>query len=522
MKDSTLHQARTLAALTDISRHISSSLDYRQIAYDCLIALSENLDLERCTLLMPAADRKSLCIHVGIDWTEEEAESIGLDIPGSIPGQVLVSGMPVAVQDVKDIPSLFVPDIKNEDSGVTGFIAVPVQINRESIGILMAYRVSNRTMLDEDVNVMKIVASILSQTLKLADYVESAKQKLKEENAELHAELGRHFNIENIISSSSAMDTALGMVRKVAYTDATVLLRGESGTGKTLIAKGLHYTSQRRQSPLIVVSCASIPENLIESELFGHEKGAFTGAVNKRIGKFEAAEGGTIILDEIGELSMDTQAKVLRIIQEGVFERLGSNITKASNVRLICATNADLEKKIAEKKFREDLYYRLMVVPIYIPALRDRREDILPLTFHFLSEYNRKYGKQITLSCEALDFLEEYSWPGNVRELEHTIERTIILAGDNQAPVMELPILKPLSNIYTGNGEKAVRPAASNAIIKERALYERVPLREGQVRAVLEESSGIQTLAARKLGVSLRQFRYAIKKYGIDAKSFKY
>jgi Nif-specific regulatory protein len=523
MKDSTLHQSKTLAALMDISKHISSSLDYKRIAYNCLISLSENLELEKCALLMPATEGTELSIHVGIGWNSDEKQSIRFSIDNSTPGRVFTSGMPVAIHDINDLPDMHLPEIHREEPGITGFIAVPVLVNQLSIGVLIAYRISNLTMLDEDVNVMKIVASILSQTLKLADLVEEKNKELKIENEQLHAELSQNFDIENFVSRSSAMDNALSMVRKAAATDATVLLRGESGTGKTMIARGIHYASPRRKSPLIIINCASIPETLIESELFGHEKGAFTGAINKRIGKFEAAKGGTVFLDEIGELSLETQVKLLRVIQDNVFERIGSNITRTVDARLICATNADLENKIQEKTFRADLYYRLMVVPVQVPALRSRREDLLPLIYHFLKIHNKKYSKNVVISREGLECLENYSWPGNVRELEHTIERTIILEENNGAPVSNISFLKPIEGSQAMEDilvteERIVGPTARS----ERAPYERVPLHEMQVRNVLAESAGIQTLAAKKLGVSLRQLRYAVKKFGLDIKEFKF
>ncbi|MFC1583942.1 sigma-54 interaction domain-containing protein [Fibrobacterota bacterium] len=507
----------------DISKHVSSSLDYKEITYRCLVSLTENLDLEKCSLLMPEKGKNYLEIRVGIDWESAEAEDLRFSISDSVSGKVFASGIPVAVQDVNDLSGLYIPENLTGREGITGFIAVPVLVNGRPIGVLTAFKVSNRTMLDEDVKVMKIVASVLSQTLKLADFVKESKKALKNENEQLHAELAERFGLNNVISSSSRMKETLSTVRKVAVTNATILLRGESGTGKTLIAKGIHFISPHRKGPLVNINCASIPETLIESELFGHQRGAFTGAVNKRVGKFEAAEGGTIFLDEIGELSLETQAKILRIIQDGAYERIGSNMTRTANVRIICATNSDLEGKLKAKLFREDLYYRLMVVPVYVPSLRSRREDILPMLSHFLSLFNEKYHKKVSISRMGIESLENYSWPGNVRELEHTIERTVILASDNESVVSEIPFLKTWENVGTSAQETVPRREEEPvAVVKKRSLYERVPLRESQVRRVLEDSAGIQTLSARKLGVSLRQLRYAVKKFGLDVREFKY
>ncbi len=521
MKDSMIHQARTLSALTDISRYISTSLDYKVTAYRCLMSLSENLELEKCALLMPDEDKRELSVQVSIGWKPDEIEDYKVIAGEDLIGKVMTSGMPIAFHDIGNAPPFKKPELSSKSGEVIGFIAVPVVVNQQPLGVLTAYRVSNATMLDEDVNVMKIVASILSQTLKLAEMVESKNSRLRMENKELHAALENHYNMENFISRSPSIDKILAMIKRVSDTDANVLLRGESGTGKSLIAKNIHFSSQRHQKPFIVVNCSAIPENLIESELFGHEKGSFTGAVNRRIGKFEAAEGGTLFLDEIGELKPEMQAKLLRIIQEGTFERVGSNITLKSTARLIFATNTNLEDKVKAKAFREDLYYRLMVIPIFIPPLRERKEDILPLAAHFLNKLNEKYHKTVTISREAMEFLERHAWPGNVRELEHTIERAVILTKASIISENDIPLL---DSFVEESEHVDIVPSSLSSIIshpQQRALYERVPLRESQIVQVLEESAGIQTLAARKLGISLRQLRYAIHKFNVDIKSYK-
>jgi transcriptional regulator with GAF, ATPase, and Fis domain len=276
------------------------------------------------------------------------------------------------------------------------------------------------------------------------------------------------------------------------------------------------------------VNCAALPANLIESELFGHEKGAFTGALSLRIGRFEAADGGTIFLDEIGEIPIETQAKLLSVIQDGTFERVGSSKTMTADVRLICATNANLEQLVRDKLFREDLYYRLMVVPINVPPLRSRREDVLPLASYFLKKFTTKYNKRISISREVMEFLEGYPWPGNVRELENTIERTVVLAGSEALTAKDIPILNSMvetpepapPQAQPANGVVTFSPLSRRS--KERQLYERVPLREKDIREAMHNAGGIQTHAARMLGVSLRQLRYALSRFGIKAAEFKY
>ena len=529
MKDYMVHQARTLSALTEISKLFSSSLDYKEVAYQCLRTLAETLDLERGTLLMPTTDRKFLVIKASVGFSPEEIRSAVYSITGDFVGKVFSNCMPMALpaEEVAGIPS---PKEGAEDFNLyrIGFIAVPVVMDSRSIGVLTAHRTSrSTTMVDEDIRVMKIVGSLLSQTLRIADMIREENSRLVQENKELHAELEDRYNPENLISNSSSMAKTLAMVKRVAGTDATVLLRGESGTGKTLLARSIHYTSPRQKNPFVIVNCAALPSNLIESELFGHEKGSFTGAINQRIGRFESADSGTIFLDEIGEIPPETQSKLLRVIQDGTFERVGSSKTMTADVRLICATNANLEQLVRDKGFREDLYYRLMVVPINVPPLRTRKEDIMPLASYFLKKFTTKYNKRISISREVMEFLESYSWPGNVRELENTVERTVVLAGGEALSAKDIPIL----NSMVDTPEPPPAPAPANTVVtfspvnrsaRERQLYERVPLREKDIREAMHNAGGIQTHAARMLGVSLRQLRYALQRFSIKATEFKY
>jgi Nif-specific regulatory protein len=531
MKDFMVHQARTMSALTEISKLFSSSLDYREVAGQCLRTLSETLDLERGTLLMPTTDRKHLVIKASLGFSPEEIRSSVYKIGEDFVGKVFSNCLPMALPDGEEVPGIPTPKENIDDFNLyrIGFIAVPVVLDSRPIGVITAHRTSrSNTMVDEDIKVMKIVASLLSQTLRIAEMIREENSKLVQENKELHAELEERFNPDNLISNSSAMAKTLAMVKRVSGTDASVLLRGESGTGKTLLARSIHYTSPRQKNPFIIVNCAALPANLIESELFGHEKGAFTGALSLRIGRFEAADGGTIFLDEIGEIPIETQAKLLSVIQDGTFERVGSSKTMTADVRLICATNANLEQLVRDKLFREDLYYRLMVVPINVPPLRNRREDVLPLASYFLKKFTTKYNKRISISREVMEFLEGYPWPGNVRELENTIERTVVLAGSEALTAKDIPILNSMVETpeplppqsQPANGVVTFSPLSRRS--KERQLYERVPLREKDIREAMHNAGGIQTHAARMLGVSLRQLRYALSRFGIKAAEFKY
>jgi two-component system NtrC family response regulator len=346
----------------------------------------------------------------------------------------------------------------------------------------------------------------LDQLVVLIERV-AERRNLIRENTELREQLIERYKFDEIASTSHAMEEVLNLAGRVAGSNATVLLRGESGTGKELIAKAVHYHSPRANQPFIKVNCAALPETLLESELFGHEKGAFTGAAAKRIGRFEAADKGTIFLDEIGDIAPGVQVKLLRVLQEKEFERLGGNQTIKSDVRVIAATNRDLEKAMKEGTFREDLYYRLNVVSVVIPPLRERKEDVPALLEHFIKKYGAENRKKISgVTAEARDVLMRYSYPGNVRELENIIERAVVLSKGKTVTSADLPL-----HMRTAGSEEKICVKKS-----EGALTETLDtLERGLILAALKESGGVQTKAAEKLGISERVLRYKVKKYKI-------
>ncbi|HPC48267.1 MAG TPA: sigma 54-interacting transcriptional regulator, partial [Deltaproteobacteria bacterium] len=332
-----------------------------------------------------------------------------------------------------------------------------------------------------------------------------------EENRRLRNIIGREKPpSEDIVGNSKSMKEVFGLVSQVADSNTTVLIHGETGTGKELVAKAIHRKSPRSQAPFVEVNCAAMPDTLLESELFGHERGAFTGASQRRRGRFEEANGGTIFLDEVGELSSVAQAKLLRVIQERQFQPLGSNTTIRVNVRIIAATNRDLLQDVESGNFRSDLYYRLNVFPIYLPPLRERGGDILLLADHFVEKYARQLGKRIKrISTPAIDMLLAYHWPGNVRELENCIERAVLLAGGDTIDGIHLP---PSLQMKTVLPEKKHHGKLESLVGSfERSL----------IVDALKDAKGNQSEAARLLGTTKRIIQYKIARYGIDTRRFK-
>ncbi|NTV61098.1 MAG: sigma-54-dependent Fis family transcriptional regulator [Chlorobiaceae bacterium] len=332
------------------------------------------------------------------------------------------------------------------------------------------------------------------------------RKQLISENRLLRTQLSERFGFQGIVSQSSAMDQVLNIAGRVASSNAAVLITGETGTGKELVAKAVHFSGSRRDKPFIVVNCAALPETLLESELFGHEKGAFTGADRMRRGRFELAQGGTLFIDEVGEIPLSLQVKLLRVLQEKTFERVGSSTPLEADVRIVAATNRDLESMIRQGSFRADLYYRLNVVSIRIPPLRGRREDIPPLVDAFLQRFSKENGKQITgISREAMDALMKYSWPGNVRELENIVQQSVVLSRSSTITRDDLPIRV-----------SEPHPEGSGPEVMQGSFTEKVEaFEQAMILGALKDAGNIQTRAAEMLGISERHLRYKLKKYGM-------
>jgi Nif-specific regulatory protein len=363
--------------------------------------------------------------------------------------------------------------------------------------------------LDEDVRLLSIVASMIAQAVRLRRQVQEEREKLLAENRRLKDQLEEHFRPKNIIGNSTAMKEVFNLLAQVSGSEATVLIRGESGTGKELIAQAIHYNSPRADRPFVKVNCSALPETVIESELFGHEKGAFTGAVQTRKGRFEMADGGTVFLDEIGDLPPSIQVKLLRVLQEREFEKVGGNRTQRVNVRIITATHRNLEAMLQTGEFREDLYYRLNVFPIHVPPLRERKSDITLLADYFAEKYSARNNKQIRrISTPAIELLSMYHWPGNVRELENCIERAVLLSTDEVIHGHHLP--------PTLQSAESTDTRLHTTLQEELENFEKELLLDA-----LKSAKGNAAMAARNLGITERIMGLRIAKYAIDPKRFR-
>ena len=389
-------------------------------------------------------------------------------------------------------------------------ICVPISAKNKTFGVFGVEFVYKEKIDYEFVaNFLSVIGVMIAQTTKVEHIIENEKERLFNENTKLKSELREKYDFGHIVGNSSAMKRVYAQISQVARSNTTVLLRGESGTGKELIANAIHYNSLRAKKPFIKVNCAALPETLIESELFGYEKGAFTGANNRKKGRFEIADGGTLFLDEIGDLSTQTQIKLLRVLQEREFERVGGTETLKANVRLITATNKNLEEAIIDGSFREDLFYRLNVFTIYLPPLRERKSDILLLAENFVEKYEREHNKHIKrISTPAIDMLTSYHYPGNVRELENTIERAVLVCDGNVIHGHHLPPTLQTAEI-TGTMTQVSLSSSIEAFERDLILD------------ALKSTRGNRAKAAKMLDTTERILCYKIKKYEIQPRRFR-
>jgi Nif-specific regulatory protein len=468
--------------------------------------LSEYLDMKRGTVALRNGSEVSILAAYGM--TEEEIRRGRYRIGEGIIGQVAKHGSPIVIPNIGEEPFFLNRTrsremIKKEN---IAFLCVPIKFKNEILGVLSVDRLFVKGIsFEEDLRLLKIIASLLAQSIRLYEEVEKERAEFQAEKENLRLQLKGKYKVENIIGQSDRMQEVFEAIHRVAPSRANVLLLGESGTGKELVAKAIHYMSPRSKEPFIKFNCASIPEGLLESELFGHERGAFTGAMTMRKGRFELADGGTIFLDEIGDLPVALQPKILRVLQEKEFERVGGEKTIKVDIRLIAATSRDLEELVRSGKFREDLFYRLNVVPILMPPLLERRQDIPLLVDFFLRRFNEENAKSVVISPNVLDILLNYEWPGNVRELENTIERIVVMSRGTAITESELPISIRNQTMKARYGVQ-VRDALPSTI---------EDIEKTKILDALKRTGWVQARAARLLGLSCRQIGYKIKKYNI-------
>jgi Nif-specific regulatory protein len=452
----------------------------------------------------------SVAAATGISW--QTAQRVRYRVGEGIIGRVVDTGRPVVVPRASQEP-LFLnrtgvhkAAASSED---TTFVCVPIcaaGVCVGAVGLARPHRID--ADMERLLQFLGVVASLLGYAVRIHALQQAERQQLVAENAQLREELRERYDFRNIIGSSRPMQALFAQVTQVARSQTTVLIRGESGCGKELIAHAIHYHSARASKPFVKVNCGALPEGLVESELFGHEAGAFTDARTARKGRFELAHGGTLFLDEVGELSLSTQVKLLRVLQEREFERLGGTQTLRVNVRLIAATNRNLEDAVRERTFREDLYYRLNVFSLFLPPLRDRRPDILLLADHFVEKYAAAHGKDVRRLATAIDMLMSYHWPGNVRELENCIERAVLVATGGVIHGHDLP-----PSLQTAEVSGTLpRVSLSSATAS---------LEMDLIQDALKTTSGNLARTARLLDTTERIIAYKVKKLGIDLRRFR-
>ncbi|MFW6163612.1 MAG: nif-specific transcriptional activator NifA [Planctomycetota bacterium] len=501
-----------LSLLFDVSQLLARSLDLREVAGPVLEAVATHMGMARGTLTLLNRDTGEISIEAAHGLSTSQRQRGRYQLGEGVTGRVVQTGQPAVVPRIGDDPAFL--DRTGARKGLRtqdlSFICVPITIGSETVGALSVDRPYDPDLeLDDDVRLLSITAQMIAQAVRLRQSAEEERQRLLAENARLHNELRERFRPANIIGRSRAMQEVYDLIAQVAPSDATVLIRGESGTGKELVAHAIHYHSPRAAKPFVRVHCAALPQTVIESELFGHEEGAFTGATSQRRGRFELAQGGTLFLDEIGDLPPATQVKLLRVLQEREFERVGGTETLKVDIRVLAATNRDIEAAMRDAKFREDLYYRLNVFPIHVPPLRDRRTDILLLADFFVEKYAKANGKTIhRISTPAIDMLMAYHWPGNVRELENCIERAVLLTNEDVIHAHHLPptLQMPEASTLTDGG--TLQTVLDNV---ERDL----------IIDALKASGGNKAAAARSLGITERLMGLRVNKHAIDVDRFR-
>ncbi|OQK15520.1 nif-specific transcriptional activator NifA [Methyloprofundus sedimenti] len=489
-----------------VSNVLNSSVDLHSKLNNILEILHVDFHMLSGMITLRTTENDSLSICEV--YSTDVDKSVRYQIGEGLVGAILDAGSTIVVERLADEPR-FISRLGLYNSELS-FIGAPILVDKTEVVGVLTIQPHNKEFLGEKARFLEMVANLIAQSVKTLHINERKQQDLLDERDNLRQALVKNYRFENIIGHSEPMLKVFDIIRQVSKWNTTVLIRGESGTGKEVVANSIHFNSSCSQGTFVKLNCAALPDNLLESELFGHEKGAFTGAINQRKGRFELADNGTIFLDEIGEISASFQAKLLRILQEGEFERVGGTKTITVNVRIVAATNRNLEQDVADGLFREDLYYRLNVMPINMPALRDRLEDIPDLADFLLKRLSKQQGgRPLVLKESALRIYMKYSWPGNVRELENRLERAAIMSNNG---VIDRDVV-----ISTGLDDGSVMSPTPQHTIKVDFHDENLDERE-KVIAALEQTGWVQAKAARLLNMTPRQIAYRIQTLEINVK----
>ena len=498
-----------LTFLVDISNTISHGTDLDRDLEVVMKKLCEFLGAKRGAITIIDQDNETIMINAAYGLTEEEKRRGVYKIGEGITGKVVETGHPVIIRDITTNDHfLNKTGVIIKAGEIVAFLCVPVIMKNEVRGTLSIHKIHTGNIdFNAEIKFLSIIGMLIGQNVSARSRQIEELNQLRAENR--HLKNGTSNRPENIIGNTAIMRNLYDLIEKVAPKNTTVMIRGESGVGKELIAEAIHNASRRADKPFIKINCSAFPENLIESELFGHEKGSFTGATNQHIGKFEMANKGTLFLDEIGELSPAIQVKLLRVIQQRQIERIGGTKPIDIDVRIITATNRNLEQLIKDNLFREDLYYRLNVFPIYVPALRERTADIPMLTDYFIVKINKKNGTKVKrITGSALDMLMTYSWPGNIRELENVIERAMILSADGVIHSYDLP-----PTLQTGVSSNTMHKGTLHIIldkVEKQMIIDTLILTKGNI-----------SKAAIQLGITERVLGLRIAKYNLEIQKYK-
>ena len=516
-------RAHELLLMREVMRLIGKSLAPSVVLREMLHLMSELLGLNRGRIVLAEsrdtvdavpeltnASPARICFSYGLTRVEVARGVYGYG--EGITGRVLATGQPILVQDIDAEPQFLARAVARDQlpQETVAFIALPIEVNHRTVGVLACHRIRSRLRhLNDDMALLKVLATLAGQILQLQALLEEKTRALVARNAQLTQALEASAARYGILGSSSVLLKALSELERVSQSQASVLLLGESGTGKELFARALHLSSQRRDAPFIKVNCAAIPDTLMESELFGYERGAFTGAASARAGWFEQADRGTIFLDEIGDMPLAMQAKLLRTLQEGTIVRLGGKREVKVDVRLVAATHRDLQADVLRGSFRQDLFYRLNVIPIRLPSLRERREDIRTLAAHFVNRVNQANQRNVHLSAEALERLENHPWPGNIRELGNVIERLVLLTESPLVSAAELERFLPSEAASRRLAHTAVPEVATSPVRGYLSSHSHTLI---ELQHALAAHHGNQSRAAQALGLTVRQFGYRLRK----------